>query len=35
MVDGSGGIFDSAREEVERIDDVVPFSDCWLGKILV
>ena len=35
MVDGSGGIFDSAREEVERMEDMLHFSDCWLGEVLV
>ena len=35
MMDGSGGIFDSAREEVERMDDSVPFGDCWLSEVLV
>ena len=35
MMDGSGGIFDSAREEVERMDDAIPFGDCWLGEVLV
>ena len=34
-MDGSGGILDSAQEEVERMDDAVPFGDCWLGEVLV
>ena len=32
-MDGSGGIFDSTQEEVERIDDVVAFGECWLGEV--
>ena len=35
MVDSSRGIFDSAREEVERMDDVVAIGDRWLGEVLV
>ena len=35
MMDGSRGIFDSTREEVERMGDVIPFGDCWLGEVLV
>ena len=35
MVDGSRGIFDSALEEVERMDNAVPFCDCWLSEVPV
>ena len=35
IMDGSGGIFDSAKEELERMDDAVAFGDCWLGEVPV
>ena len=35
MMDGGGGIFDSSREEVKRMDDMIPFGYCWLGEVLV
>ena len=35
MMDVSKGIFDSAREEVERMGDAVLFGDCWLVEVLM
>ena len=35
MVDGRRGIFDSARKEVELMDDAVPFGECFLGEVLM
>ena len=35
MVDVSVVIFDSAQEEVERMDNVVAFGYRWLGEVLV
>ena len=35
MLDGCGGIFDSARDEFERMYDAFPFSECWLVEVLV
>ena len=35
MMDDSGGIFDSAREEVDHMDNAVPCGDCCLGEVLV
>ena len=35
MMDGSGGIFDRSREEVERMADAIPFGDCLLGEVLM
>ena len=35
MVDGSGGVLYCTGEEVEGVDDVVVFSDCGFGEVLV
>ena len=35
IMDGSGYIFDSSREEVERMDDAIPYGAFWLGEVLV
>ena len=35
MMDGSRGIFYSAREEVERMDNAISFGECWLVELLV
>ena len=35
MMDGSGGIFDSTREEVDHMENTIPFGECWFGEVLV
>ena len=33
MLNGGGGILDSAREEIQSMEKAVAFSDSWLSEV--